>query len=137
MNHNMNQITREIAVGIVMNHQQEILISKRSIHKPMGGFWEFPGGKIEEGETPEIALKRELQEEVGLEVLDLTSLMQHQHSYNEYSVQLNVFLIQNFKGQAKPLEGQEIQWTKKADLLNYNFLEANEAIIQILLTLDA
>ena len=129
----MNRITHHAAVGIIVNPNQEILISKRPAHKLMGGFWEFPGGKVEPGETPEDALLRELREEVGIEVVELSPLMQSQHDYDEHSALLDVFVVEKFTGTAQSLEAQEIQWIKRTDFSNYKFLEANLEMIQVFL----
>ena len=123
------KVFHHAAVGIIVDNQQRILISKRPIHKLKGGFWEFPGGKIEKGETPEQALVRELQEEVGILVLEYNKLMQHYHDYTEHSALLEVFMVNSFEGEAQSLEGQEIQWITENELPNYNFLEANIEII--------
>jgi 8-oxo-dGTP diphosphatase len=120
------------AVGIVIDNQQRILISKRPAHKLKGGFWEFPGGKLEENETPEQALVRELQEEVGIQVLKHEPLMQHHHDYAEHSAFLDVFVITRFIGVARPLEGQNIQWISIEEFANFRFLEANIEIIEVL-----
>lgn len=121
------------AVGIVQDVENKILISKRPAHKMGGGFWEFPGGKIEENETAQQALIRELQEEVGLTPTLFKEFMQFSHTYLSHTVALEIFLIQEFKGIAKGLENQIIEWVQPCELPNYKFLEANTAIIERLL----
>lgn len=117
------------AVGVVIQ-QKMILISKRPAHKLKGGYWEFPGGKIEENETPEQALVRELQEEVGIQALELQPLIQHYHDYSEHSALLEVFVVTRFVGEPKSLEKQEIRWVPIESLSDYQFLEANQVIIE-------
>lgn len=124
-----NKLHHHAAVGIVIDNQQRILISKRPAHKLKGGYWEFPGGKVELNESPEQALVRELQEEVGLKVLTYSKLTQYYHDYSEHSALLDVFVITDFKGIAQSLEGQEIQWINKNEFSNFKFLEANIEII--------
>lgn len=120
------------AVGIVIDNEHRILISKRPAHKLKGGYWEFPGGKIEEKENPKDAIIRELREEVGIEALELAPLMQHHHDYEKHSALLEVFVITRFIGEAESLEGQEIHWAKIEEFPNYRFLEANKIIIDCL-----
>lgn len=120
------------SVGIVIDNEHRILISKRPAHKLKGGYWEFPGGKIEEKEHPKDAIIRELKEEVGIEALELTPLMQHHHDYEKHSALLEVFVITRFIGEAESLEGQEIYWAKIDEFPNYRFLEANKIIIDCL-----
>lgn len=123
------------AVGIVFNEKQEILIAERPSGKSKAGFWEFPGGKVEENETPEVALKRELLEEVGIIALELQAFMQLQFDYPEYSVQLEIFLVPSFSGNPTSLENQKLAWSNIEDLSSYRFLEGNKEIIQSLIQL--
>jgi len=128
----VTRLFHHAAVGIVINSEQQILISKRPSHKLKGGYWEFPGGKIEEQETPSNALIRELQEEIGIEVKAVEPWMQYQYSYNDeaYDVLLEVFLVREFLGSPKALEEQEILWINMADFDKFNFLEPNRFIIK-------
>jgi 8-oxo-dGTP diphosphatase len=128
----MSPVHHHAAVGIIIDNQQRILISKRPAHKLKGGFWEFPGGKIEENESPEEALIREVKEEVGIQVLKLEKLLQYHHHYTEHSALLEVFVITRFVGAAESLEGQEIQWITIDEWTNFRFLEANIKIIETL-----
>ena len=118
-----------VAVGIVVNLQGEILIAKRSADQHQGGLWEFPGGKVEEGETVEAALKREFLEEVNLELRSLESALQIHHDYRDKQVLLDVYLCKRFSGQARGLEGQPLKWVPVGELSNYAFPKANQAII--------
>ncbi len=122
------------AVGIVIDKSNRILISKRPAHKIKGGFWEFPGGKVESDETPKEALVRELKEEVGLTVLQAEPFMQLYHEYSEHSVRLDVFVITDFLGEPQSIEGQEIQWITREQFPQFQFLEANERMIQKLVS---
>ena len=119
------------ALGIIQDAEKRFLITQRPLHKLKGGLWEFPGGKIEPNESPENTLVRELKEEVGIEIIDFTKLMQHRHEYeNEaYQVLLEVFQIQAYKGIIFGAEGQNIAWVKKEDLKQYALLEPNIAIL--------
>lgn len=124
-----------VAVGIVIDDKGQFLISKRPLHKLKGGYWEFPGGKIEPNETPEIALIRELQEEVGITTLKYEKLMELHHQSVDHEARLVVFVIRDFEGTAIALENQEICWIRKEEFSEYGFLEANDAIIARCLSL--
>jgi len=121
------------AIGIILNPQKQILISKRPLHKLGGGLWEFPGGKIENGETPQQALVRELEEEVGIQVLKVEKLLQYHHDYLGHSALLEIFIVLDFGGQPRSAEGQEIQWITEQEFSNYQFLEANNKVIEYFL----
>ena len=118
-----------VAVGVIKNTHGQILISLRKPSLHQGSLWEFPGGKLELGETAQQALIRELNEELAITVLTSTPLMSIKHSYPELTVQLHVFLVEDFSGLAKGNEGQDIKWVAAAELTNYEFPAANQAII--------
>ena len=121
-----------IVVGVIENTRGEVLIAKRPQHVHQGGLWEFPGGKLEQGETPFAALQRELQEEVDIQAEALSPLIQVPYHYPEKSVLLDVMRVTKFHGEAVGLEGQAIAWVRKARLSDYSFPTANRAIIQAL-----
>jgi len=118
-----------VAVGVIKNTDGQILISLRKPALHQGGLWEFPGGKLEAGETAQQALIRELNEELAITVLTSTPLMTIKHHYPELTVQLQVFLVEHFSGEAKSNEGQSIKWVTAAELADYEFPAANQAII--------
>jgi len=126
-----------VAVGVIKNSDGEILIAKRADHQHQGGLWEFPGGKVEAGETVPQALIRELQEEVNLDCTsaEITSLMQQSYDYPDKSVLLDIYWVveslneKQFKEQAKGLEGQPIAWVSADKLDQYEFPAANAVII--------
>lgn len=119
----------QVAVGVVKNPEGKILISLRHAELHQGGLWEFPGGKIEASETAELALIRELKEELNISVNAVTPLIKINHPYPDLSVQLNVFLVERFSGEAKSLEGQPFKWVTPAELAHYAFPAANQPII--------
>jgi 8-oxo-dGTP diphosphatase len=118
-----------VAVGVIKNTHGQILISLRKPSLHQGSLWEFPGGKFELGETAQQALIRELNEELAITVHTSTPLISIKHRYPELTVQLHVFLVENFSGLAKGNEGQAIKWVKAAELADYEFPAANQAII--------
>ncbi|MEX2320395.1 MAG: 8-oxo-dGTP diphosphatase MutT [Saccharospirillum sp.] len=122
--------TVHVAVGMVVRDGQ-ILIAKRQDHQHQGGLWEFPGGKVEPGETTPQALVREFQEEVGLELAPehMTPLMQLPFDYGDKTVLLDTWVCEHSQGVARGCEGQVIQWVAAAELDDYSFPEANAALI--------
>lgn len=116
-------------VAAVIRQNGRILLAKRAKHKHQGGLWEFPGGKIEPQETPLAALKRELKEELAIEVTKAGPLFQTTHQYPEYEVHLDIWEVTGFEGEACGAEGQPICWVQPKQLLNYEFPAANKAIV--------
>lgn len=105
------------------------MISLRHADLHQGGLWEFPGGKIEASETAEQALARELKEELNITVTAATPLITVNHQYPDRLVRLNVFLVEQFSGEAKSLEGQPLKWVAPNELEHYAFPAANQPII--------
>ena len=124
--------TVHVAVAVIENASGEILISKRLDHLHMGGFWEFPGGKVEEGETVLQALQREILEEVALNIHAAQPLLQIPFQYPEKRVLLDVWHVKSFSGVAQSCEGQKILWTPRHTLSAYQFPPANRAILTAL-----
>lgn len=119
-----------VAVGVIENAQDEILISLRGASQHQAGKWEFPGGKVEAGEAVDVALARELREELGIEVLTCSPLMTVSHDYTDKAVLLDVWRVTAFGGEPHGLEGQPVRWVARADLAGYDFPEANTPIMQ-------
>lgn len=126
----------EVAVGVVMNQQQQIFITKRPDTVHQGGLWEFPGGKREAGETRFQALQRELQEEIGITVEKATPLITIPYDYGDTQVCLDVWQVTEFTGTAHGKEGQPGQWVGLADLGKYAFPAANRPILRALVLPD-
>ncbi len=120
----------QVAVGIVQHPNGSILIAKRKQGQHLAGLWEFPGGKVEEGETTEEALLRELREEVGISLDRCSPLIMLEHEYPEKKVVLDVYRVTEFSGEAKGMEGQEVAWVDVCDLEKYDFPEINKKIIE-------
>ncbi len=119
----------QVAVGVVKNPEGKVLISLRHAELHQGGLWEFPGGKIEASETADQALVRELKEELNITVTAATPLITVSHHYPDRFVQLNVFLVEQFSGEVKSLEGQPFKWVAPDELQHYAFPAANRPII--------
>ncbi|WP_153913814.1 8-oxo-dGTP diphosphatase MutT [Shewanella sp. TC10] len=118
-----------VAVGIIINTEQQILLAKRPEHLHQGGKWEFPGGKVEKGETVTQALIRELKEEVNLDVASTEAFMDISHNYPDKHVLLDIHLVKQFKGAGQGLEGQKVQWVNSEELELFDFPEANLPIL--------
>lgn len=111
-----------------------VLIAQRPAGKAMAGFWEFPGGKIEPGETPEVALVRELKEELGIETWDscLAPLTFASHSYEDFHLLMPLFICRKWQGIVAPKEGQKLQWVYAKELRDYPMPAADIPLIPIL-----
>ena len=124
-----------VAVGVVLQkvqHSCHFFICRRNAQQHQGNKWEFPGGKVDAGETPSQALSRELKEEIDITVEQSEPLTQIVFEYPEKTVCLHVFLVSAFSGHAKGAEGQQSVWVDGNELASYTFPDANLEIIQIL-----
>jgi 8-oxo-dGTP diphosphatase len=128
---NNNSIVH-VVVGVLLNDNQQVLIALRPVQSHQGGLWEFPGGKVEEGESVEYALNREFEEELGISVLACTELTQIRHEYIDKPVLLDVWRIEKYSGTPKGREGQVIEWRALSKLRAEDFPKANERIIRVL-----
>jgi 8-oxo-dGTP diphosphatase len=126
-----------VAAGVILNSENHVLLALRPKHKHKGGLWEFPGGKLEAGETAQAALARELLEEINLVVLESSPFLVIEHDYGDKQVTLDVWLVTRFEGLPHGSEGQEIAWVGIADLPRYEFPEANAGIVAALCQPDA
>src|SRR3954462_7760754 len=122
-------MTRVVAGIIVQN--EEILICQRTRHQSMPLKWEFPGGKIEAGEQPRDALRRELDEELGIdaEIGDEVSRIVHTYP-NGGTVELRFYLVRSFKGDIENRIFKDVRWMKRTELRTLDFLEADESIVR-------
>ena len=121
-----------VAVGVIYDPKQGYFICRRATHQHQGGKWEFPGGKVEQTETVQQALARELQEEIGINVKAAQPLLVIEHSYSDKAVKLDVWLVIEFTGTAQSLEGLENRWVQLDELEQLDFPEANRPIIDVL-----
>ena len=121
-----------VAVAVIINQQNQVLIAKRAAHQHQGNKWEFPGGKVEKGETSKEALKREILEEVGIVIKSADFMFEISHTYADKSVLLDIYKIEGWSGKAIGKEGQLIKWVEKKELKMYEFPEANTEIVTLL-----
>ena len=117
-----------VAVGI-LKRGDKLLVAERPLDKPYSGFWEFPGGKIEAGESGEAALSRELLEELGIAVLKATHLFDHVYTYPDKTVQLEMWLVTEFSGEPQSLENQTFIWATLDEMKSLRLLEGNIPIV--------
>jgi 8-oxo-dGTP diphosphatase len=121
-----------IGVAVIWNNEGHILIDRRLPSGLMGGLWEFPGGKIEIGETVEECIQREIEEELGIEIEVGEHLITIDHTYTHLRVTLTVHHCRHLSGIPQPLECDEIRWVSLDELDNFTFPEANNQIISAL-----
>ena len=121
-----------VAVGVIVNASDEVLVAYRPKNKDQGGLWEFPGGKKEKNETIESALEREFLEEIGIQLKSYSPMLKIKHDYKEYSVILDVWMITEYSEIPVGAEGQTIEWRKVQSLNFKDFPEANKEIIRFL-----
>ncbi|MFZ1295479.1 MAG: 8-oxo-dGTP diphosphatase MutT [Pseudomonadales bacterium] len=121
-----------MAVGVMINARDEVLITRRHAHLHQGGLWEFPGGKIHEDESSHDALRRELAEELAIHVEAAQPLLTIDHDYPDRSVRLEVWRVSAFSGTPCALEGQPMMWLPVAALDAQCFPVANAPIIEAL-----
>ena len=106
------------------------MLSLRLKNAHQGGKWEFPGGKIEAGETGVDALTRELKEELNISINDASEYLHISHDYTDKSVHLNVYLVTSFEGTPEGMEGQDVRWFSLSEMMDLNFPDANYPILE-------
>lgn len=129
----MNYIS--VAAGIILRNNQ-VFLALRKADQHQGGLWEFPGGKCNIEEPPELALSRELKEECGIEVLESDLFHVVAHDYGDKQVKLFFFKVTEFEGEPIGKEGQEVRWVSLSSLSKVAFPEANLPIVAKLLSSD-
>lgn len=121
----------DVACGVLIDGER-ILIARRPQGKIGAGKWEFPGGKIEPGETPQMALVRELNEELGVRVTASESLARLRHSYRDRTIRLDTWRVDLFQGVPRPCEGQQLAWVRPADAARYDLLASSWRVLSAL-----
>ena len=126
--------TLKVVSGVIQNNEGLYFVALRPPHVPFSGVWEFPGGKIEAGESPFEALVRELKEEIGITVIAANLLMQFQHAYPTRIIDMSAWQITHYEGQPYGAEGQGCDWVSPEKLTTLVFPEANYVLINHLLS---
>ena len=119
-----------VAVGIARDTMGRFLVSQRPSCKAHPGKWEFPGGKLEPGESVFKALVREFREELGLEIILAEPAFVVRYRYPDRSVELNIWQVINCRGKAAGREGQIVCWVAPRELAGLDFLDGNQAIVE-------
>ncbi|RYZ13370.1 MAG: (deoxy)nucleoside triphosphate pyrophosphohydrolase [Alphaproteobacteria bacterium] len=116
-----------VAAVALVRSDGRLLLAQRPKGKAMAGLWEFPGGKVEAGESPQGALVRELAEELGVTVseADMTAFSFASHAYEKFHLLMPVFLVRRWEGDVEPREGQQLAWVSAAEIRSYPAPEAD------------
>ena len=124
------KITLVAAIALI-DSEHRVLIAQRPEGKPMAGLWEFPGGKVEAGETPEQALFREIKEELAIEIClpCLMPLNFASHTYEAFHLLMPLYMCRKWDGEIEPREGQKIEWVRAMHLSRYPMPPADEPLI--------
>lgn len=132
----MTKLLLVVAVALV-DADGRILLSQRPEGKALAGLWEFPGGKLEEGERPEAALIRELDEELGIKVEEpcLAPLTFASHAYPDFHLLMPLYICRRWTGVATGREGQALKWVRPKDLRDYPMPPADAPLIPALIDL--
>jgi 8-oxo-dGTP diphosphatase len=126
-----------VLVGLIADGHGRWLVNQRRAGTHMAGYWEFPGGKLASGEEPLAALRRELDEELGIEVLEAEPLIELFHDYPEKRVRLDVWRVLRHRGVVVAREGQALRWAAVDELAGLPLLAADQPIIDKLRALAA
>jgi 8-oxo-dGTP diphosphatase len=126
----------KIAIGIIRSQDCQIFITQRGEDSHLAGFWEFPGGKIELGETPYQTLQREILEEIDIHINQAQFLKVVNHSYDDRDITIHAYLVEEWDGVPFAKEGQPSRWIAQEDLNADEFPDANRPIIEMLKNLD-
>ncbi len=121
------------AVALV-DRDGRVLLAQRPPGRSMAGLWEFPGGKVKSGETPEAALIRELEEELGIDTTEscLAPLTFASHGYDDFHLLMMVYVCRKWSGKPRPMEGGELVWVRAAKLRDYEMPPADLPLIPVL-----
>lgn len=121
-----------VVAGALFDRAGQVLIAQRPAGKHMAGWWEFPGGKLQAGETEYEALRRELHEELGVEVRIAERLLELHHDYPERRVELCMWRVTGYCGEPRGLDGQALKWVQPSALASERLLEADRPIVAAL-----
>ncbi|MFA5592293.1 MAG: (deoxy)nucleoside triphosphate pyrophosphohydrolase [Micavibrio sp.] len=124
-----------VAAAALIDKDGRVLVAQRPEGKPMAGLWEFPGGKVKTGETPEFALCREIEEELGIEVREccFTPIAFASHSYDDFHLLMPLYVCRMWKGIITPREGQAVKWMKVNELYGLSMPDADVPLISQLM----
>jgi len=122
-------------VAAVITQEQKILVCQRRAQGPHALKWEFPGGKVEEGESLDSALRRELSEELGIHALDAQEITRYQYSYSgRPPIELVFFAVNDFSGDVQNYVFEQIEWSPREELVSYDFLDGDTEFVRWLIS---
>jgi 8-oxo-dGTP diphosphatase len=121
-----------VVAAALFNGAGEVLIAQRPAGRHLAGRWEFPGGKVAPTEQDAAALRRELEEELGIEVEASRPLLELRHDYPHESVTLSMWVVDRYRGEPRSLDGQRLKWVPPAVLAHEDLLEADQPFIEAL-----
>lgn len=119
-----------MVAAVIYDDLRRVLVAQRPVGKPLAGLWEFPGGKVEPGESDIGALQRELREELGVQLGTAYAVLELAHEYPERHVQLSVWVVKDYQGAPAGLEGQSLQWALPAALRSLPLLPADLPVVE-------
>jgi 8-oxo-dGTP diphosphatase len=126
----LNMAMKRVVAALIMK-DGKVLVCQRTRHQTMPLKWEFPGGKIEEGEQPRDALRRELDEELGIDAKIGEEVARVRHEYKSgNSVELRFYVVHQFKGEIENRIFREVRWSQRAELPSFDFLEADRSLVE-------
>jgi 8-oxo-dGTP diphosphatase len=121
-----------VVAAALFDSDGKVLIAERPPGKHMAGSWEFPGGKTGTGESDAAALARELMEELGVELVTGRPFMSLYHAYEDYEVELSMWIVERYDGEPRSLDGQRLKWVLPAQLPDENMLAADRPVVEAL-----
>ena len=123
-----------VAAVALIDVDGRVLLAERPHGKSMAGLWEFPGGKVEAGETPEVALVREMREELGIEICEtcLAPFTFASHAYEKFHLLMPLYLCRRWEGEVTPREGQKLAWVRANRLTDYPMPAADVPLVAML-----
>jgi 8-oxo-dGTP diphosphatase len=122
----------KVVAGILENESGQVLVTERLGDSAFAGLWEFPGGKISDGETSESALRRELMEELGIAIQEFEFFTRVEHTYVDRSVSIEFFIVSGWPSKPRGIEGQGIRWSRLDDLDPAVLLQADAPVVSAL-----
>ena len=126
---------KQAVAAVIVRDDGKLLICQRTRNQALPLKWEFPGGKIEQGERPEQALRRELQEELGITASIEQQIARSSHSYKDgHTVELRFFLVRQFSGEIENRIFEDVRWVQPGELACYDFLDADRELVEELAT---
>ena len=125
----------QVVAGIVRDGDGRVLLAERKNDQPFKGLWEFPGGKADAAETPEQALRRELAEELGIAITRFERLASIDHDYTDRLVHIDFFLVTEWRGEVRAMDGQGLKWLLPAEIDKADVLPADVDVVDVLRSL--